>query len=112
MYVPKLKKKFFFAFRDERCFRKEAGKDIEGSNIDRCGDYLTQAELEAACKSDVPCLGYTMTTNPTATGAPDADGFKPWCLKSAVNDPNVKLDHNLYVKTSCKGKKKYSKILS
>ena len=108
MYVSKLKDCFLFAFRDEHCFRKEAGKDIEGNNIDTCGDYPTQAELEAACKSNVRCLGYTMTTSPSATETPDADGFKPWCLKSSVDNPYVNPNHNLYEKTSCKGEKKYS----
>ena len=106
--MSKLKDCFLFAFRDEHCFRKEAGKDMENNNIGACGEDLTQAELEATCISNVNCLGYTMTTSSAADGTPDADGFKPWCLKSAVNDPIVKLNHNLYVKTSCKGKKKYS----
>ena len=105
MYVSKLKDCFLFAFRDEHCFRKEAGKDIEGNNIDTCGDYPTQAKLEAACKSNVRCLGYTMTTSPSATETPDADGFKPWCLKSSIDNPIEKVLHNLYTRTSCKSKK-------
>ena len=88
---------------------KEARKDIEFNDIENsCGAYSTQADLEAACQSNVDCLAYTMIKGEAATGTPDADGFKPWCLKSSVDNPNVKLDHNLYEKTICKGKKKYS----
>ena len=50
-----------------------------------------------------------MTTSPSATETPDADGFKPWCLKSSVDNPNVNPNHNLYEKTSCKGKKIFPK---
>ena len=39
------------------------------------------------------------------TGTPDADGFKPWCLRSSIDDRIVRSDHNSYKRSSCKGKK-------
>ena len=85
---------------------KEARKDIEFNDIENsCGAYSTQADLEAACQSNVDCLAYTMIKGEAATGTPDADGFKPWCLKSSIDNPIEKVLHNLYTRTSCKSKK-------
>ena len=107
MYAPKFSNCYHFGFQAQICFKKETGVSYKGDKIgNNCGEHSTQAAIEAACKSNTDCVGYTMYTG--GTGAPDADGFKPWCLRSSIDDRIVRSDHNSYKRSSCKGKKTYS----
>ena len=84
---------------------KEAGIDYRRGDLQACGNYDTQAELEAACASNVNCVGYSMYNATYLSTTPDADGYKPWCIKRSHRDRTVTSDHNYYRKSSCKGKK-------
>ena len=84
---------------------KEAGIDYRHGNLQACGNYDTQAELEATCASNANCVGYSMHNADHVSTTPDADGYKPWCMKRSHRDRTVRLDHNHYRKSSCKGKK-------
>ena len=103
MYASKFSNCFLFGIQAKNCFEKEAGVGYRGNNIGNCGEYSTQADIEAACKSNTDCIGYSMYTG--GAGIADADGFKPWCLKSTMGDRNERSDHNYYKRSSCKGTK-------
>ena len=103
MYASEFSNCYLFGFQAQNCFEKEAGINYGGTEIGKCGEYSTQAAIEAACKSNPDCIGYSMYTG--GTGASDADGFKPWCLKSTMGDRSERSDHNYYKRSSCKGTK-------
>jgi len=53
-----------------------------GSNIGVCGIYNTHAKIEAACKEDITCVGYSTITHLNTGAEADENGQYPWCLKS------------------------------
>ena len=90
---------------------KEAGINYEGT-IDGCEEYRTQADIEAACKSNADCLGYNMHNGPNVGTLPDADGYKPFCMNlNNVNNvlglrvvSSDQFNYNHYKKSICEGK--------
>ena len=82
--MAKFKDCFVFGCQGQNCIMKEAGINYEGT-IDGCEEYRTQADIEAACKSNADCLGYNMHNGPDVGTRPDADGYKPFCMDHVVD---------------------------
>ena len=105
--MAKFKDCFVFGCQGQNCIMKEAGINYEGTIVG-CEEYNTQADIEAACKSNADCLGYNMHNGPDVGTLPDADGYKPWCmnlnnvlgLRVASSD---QFRTNYYKKSICEG---------
>ena len=110
--MAKFKDCFVFGCQGQNCIMKEAGINYEGT-IFGCEEYHTQADIEAACKSNADCLGYNMHNGPDVGTRPDADGYKPFCMNlNNVNNvlglrvvSSDQLNYNHYKKSTCEGKK-------
>ena len=111
--MAKFKDCFVFGCQGQNCIMKEEGINYEGTIIG-CEEYHTQAEIEAACKSNADCLGYNMYNGIDVGTRPDADGYKPRCSNlnnvnnvlglRVVSSDQDEFKYNHYKKSSCEGK--------
>ena len=112
--MAKFRDCFVFGCQGQNCIMKEAGINYEGT-IFGCEEYHTQADIEAACKSNADCLGYNMYNGIHVGTRPDADGYKPTCLNfnnvnnvlglRVVSSDQDEFKYNHYKKSTCEGKK-------
>lgn len=78
-------------------YQKEAGAACSNGNDISCGEYRSQAELEAACARDDACVAYSTWVNNSLPGYEPGEGW-PWCMKSEYSPRVVAKGHDCYVK--------------